>query len=143
MPFKIVPIDGKFQVVGPYKRKKKHVYGTHDTKEQAKEQQKALYVHTNESENMNKTDGISIIVDNKENTIDVIPSPPPGVEKAKPGSAEKYPDQFRPSIFKMPMNDKRIHDRHIMDFEQFLKVINYKTHDDTLQRGHGQNLAGK
>lgn len=73
-----------------------------------------------------------------------IPDPPPGINKAKPGSAEKYPTQFRPSFFKMPMNKKRIHDRRIMDFSQFLKVINYRTHngqsDDSTQRGHGQNL---
>ena len=35
------------------------------------------------------------------------------------------------------------HERRIMDFPQFLKRINYQTHDDTLQKGHGQNLTGK
>lgn len=73
-----------------------------------------------------------------------IPNPPSGINKAKPGIAEKYPGQFRPSCFKMPMNKKRIHERKIMDFAQFLKTINYRTHDGqsdgSTQRGHGQNL---
>ena len=30
-----------------------------------------------------------------------------------------------------------------MDFNEFLKRINYATHDDTLQKGHGINLTGK
>jgi hypothetical protein len=29
-----------------------------------------------------------------------------------------------------------------MDFNDFLKRINYATHDDTLQKGHGQNQTG-
>lgn len=71
---------------------------------------------------------------------DTTPSPPPGVDKTKPG---KYPEVFRPSLFKMPMNKERVHDRRIMDFKEFLKRLNYRTHDDTLQAGHGQNLTGK
>lgn len=68
--------------------------------------------------------------------VDKNPSIPPGMEAAK-----KEPS-FTPSLYKAPMG-KAKHDRRIMDFNQFLKVINYKTHDDTLQKGHGQNLTGK
>lgn len=77
---------------------------------------------------------------------DVIPEPPGGVDKAKPGSTDKYPEIFKPSLFKTPMH-KSVHERRILDFEGFMKRLNYRTHDgqsdETTQRGHGQNLTGK
>jgi hypothetical protein len=79
------------------------------------------------------------------NTDDV--KTPPAAEKNPPlpggypgGSAKREP--ITPSLFKAPMG-KAKHERRIMDFDQFLDRINYKTHDGTLQKGHGQNLTGK
>jgi hypothetical protein len=69
---------------------------------------------------------------------DPMPNTPPGVDKAKPAKEI----QFKPSLFKMPMHDAT-HDRRLMDFNEFLERINYKTHDGILQKGHGQNLTGK
>lgn len=63
------------------------------------------------------------------------PSVPPGYKES---TGKREP--ITPSLFKMPMSDKRKHDRRLMDFEEFLKRINYRTHDDITQRGHGQNL---
>jgi len=62
----------------------------------------------------------------------------PGIEKAE----KKYP-RFTPSTFKLPLEKKAKHERRIYDFEGFLKLINYKTHDNNTQNGHGQNLTGK
>ena len=126
MPFKIRPSGEKFQVVGPYKDIKTHIYGTHDTEKEATTQLKALYVNANES---------------KDTTVieDVTPTPPPGVDKS---TNNNYP-KFRPDLFKIPMQKAAPTERRIMDFEGFLKTINYATHDGTLQTGHGQNLTGK
>lgn len=68
--------------------------------------------------------------------LDKDPKAPGGIEATKKEPA------FTPSLYKAPMG-KAKHDRRIMDFDQFLKVINYKTHDGILQKGHGQNLTGK
>jgi hypothetical protein len=65
------------------------------------------------------------------------PSVPPGYNAASPKR-----EPITPSLFKAPMG-KAKHERRIMDFDQFLDRINYRTHDDTLQKGHGQNLTGK
>ena len=65
------------------------------------------------------------------------PSVPPGYVEASPKR-----EPITPSLFKAPMG-KAKHERRLMDFDQFLDRINYRTHDDTLQKGHGQNLTGK
>jgi len=46
MPFNIKKSGDKYKVVGPWKDQSYHVYGTHDTKNDAIAQQKALYIHT-------------------------------------------------------------------------------------------------
>jgi len=79
------------------------------------------------------------------NTDDV--KTPPVIDKNPPLPAG-YPaagnkPSITPSLFKMPMSKEKKHDRRIMDFNEFLVRINYRTHDDTLQKGHGQNLTGK
>jgi hypothetical protein len=71
---------------------------------------------------------------------DPVIAPPPGYPPAKKG--DPYND-FTPSLFKMPGNDKSKHERRIMDYKQFLERINYRTHDGILQDGHGQNRTGK
>ena len=68
--------------------------------------------------------------------VDKNPAVPGGIDAAK-----KEPT-FTPSLFKAPMG-KQKHERRIMDFQKFLEVINYRTHDGILQKGHGQNLTGK
>jgi hypothetical protein len=72
----------------------------------------------------------------------VVPNPevPPGYVKA---DKRKDPGFFTPSLFQRPGDKKAKRDRRIMDYGEFLKRINYQTHDDTLQKGHGQNLTGK
>lgn len=75
--------------------------------------------------------------DNTKDEKDITPGIPPGIEKA----GEKPLSKFTPSLFKIP-GQKGKHDRTVYDFQQFLKIINYKTHDGTLQKGHGQNLTG-
>jgi hypothetical protein len=69
--------------------------------------------------------------------VDKIPSVPPGYEQA---SAKREP--MTPSLYKAPMG-KAKHERRLMDFSEFLDRINYRTHDNVLQKGHGQNLTGK
>jgi hypothetical protein len=126
----------KWQVVGSFKNKdgaevKEHVFGTHDTKEKASEQQKTLYVHVDEGKNLSdfKIEDIKKKVDDQD-------SPPPGgMEKGVKSGFD-----FRPDLYKAPEGKKKEHKRRILDFEGFLKRINYKTHDGTEQHGHGQNL---
>ena len=48
-----------------------------------------------------------------------------------------------PDLFKVPMRKQQKHERRLMDFDEFMKRINYRTHDDTLQDGRGSNLKGK
>lgn len=146
MPFKVRKTGSKFEVVGPYKDEKCHVYGTHDDEDDAETQKKALYANANESE---KNEGVS---DPDKIKVQDDPMTTPrtsqaeGIDDAKPDKAE-YPAQLRPSCLKFPMNDKRIHERRILTFQDFLDRIAYRTHDgqsnDTTQRGHGQNLTGK
>jgi hypothetical protein len=62
---------------------------------------------------------------------DLIPPPPSGISKGK--------NFIKPSLYKPPMG-KSEHSRRIMSWDQFLKSINYRTHDSIFQRGHGQNL---
>lgn len=76
----------------------------------------------------------------KPSPIDELPAPPPGTDKAKKGNPY---GAFTPSIFKIPMEKAKKTERRVMDFEDFLKRINYQTHDSVLQKGHGQNLAVK
>jgi SNF2 family DNA or RNA helicase len=45
MPFHIVPKNGKYKVVGDFKGQPGHVYGTHDSHDGARRQQKALYAN--------------------------------------------------------------------------------------------------
>lgn len=68
------------------------------------------------------------------------PDPPPGYVHA---DTRKDPGFFTPSLFKRPGDKKAKSDRKVMDFGEFLKRINYRTHDGILQKGHGQNLTGK
>ena len=70
---------------------------------------------------------------------DVTPDVPPGYVHA---DKRKDPGFFTPSLFKRPGDDKAKNERRIMDFNEFLKRINYATHDDTTQNGHGSNLTG-
>jgi hypothetical protein len=70
---------------------------------------------------------------------DITPDAPPGYVHA---DKRKDPGFFTPSLFKRPGDTKVKSERRIMDFPEFLKRINYATHDDTLQKGHGQNLTG-
>jgi len=72
--------------------------------------------------------------------VDETPAPPPGYVHA---DKRKDPTFFTPSLFKRPGDAKAKSERRIMDFSEFLKRINYRTHDDVLQAGHGQNLTGK
>jgi hypothetical protein len=62
--------------------------------------------------------------------------PPPGYLKSEKSTI------YTPSLFKLPGSDKRKHERRIMDFNEFLKRINYRTHDEVEQKGHGQNRSG-
>lgn len=82
-----------------------------------------------------------VTVTNVEGMGDVIPPPPGGIDKA--GSGDAFPSLFTPSVFKLPGSDKKKNERRIMDFEQFLKRINYKTHGDETQVGLGKNPPSK
>lgn len=62
--------------------------------------------------------------------------PPPGYLKSEKSTV------YTPSLFKMPGSNKKKDDRRIMDFNEFLKRINYRTHDEVDQKGHGQNRSG-
>ena len=70
------------------------------------------------------------------NTIgmgDVAAPIPPGMDASKPsdfGSGDKF-DSITPSIFKMPMGKAKRSNRS-MSFEDFLKKIDYKTHESHL-----------
>jgi hypothetical protein len=77
------------------------------------------------------------VVDNAETAADAPVGIPPGVLAAK-----KDVPKFTPSLFKLPMG-KQKDERRVYDFSEFLKIINYKTQDEILQKGHGQNLTGK
>jgi hypothetical protein len=71
----------------------------------------------------------------------VVPNPevPPGYVAA---NKRNEPGMFTPSLFKRPGDKKAKSDRKLMDYSEFLKRINYHTHDGILQKGHGQNLTG-
>ena len=56
-------------------------------------------------------------------------------------SSDKYPE-ITPSTFKFP-GKKAKNTRRVYDFNDFLKIINYRTHSSDTQNGHGQNLTGK
>ena len=78
-------------------------------------------------------------VDNKKDEKDESwDKPNPGMEKAEKNVMGKV---YTPSVHKFPMG-KATNERRIYDFNGFLKVINYKTHDGIEQKGHGQNLTG-
>lgn len=65
-------------------------------------------------------------------------------DKSQPGmeDAKKSPmgNIYTPSVHKFPMSTNPKNERRVYDFDGFLKIINYKTHDGEEQRGHGQNL---
>lgn len=64
---------------------------------------------------------------------DVAAPIPPGMDAAKPGdfgSGDKF-DSITPSIFKMPMGKAKRSNRS-MTFDDFLKRIDYKTHESHL-----------
>lgn len=67
------------------------------------------------------------------------PEIPPGYIKA---DKRKDPGFFTPSLFKRPGDKKAKNERCLMNFDEFLKRINYQTHDGTTQYGHGSNLRG-
>ena len=69
--------------------------------------------------------------------VDHTPDPPPGYVHS---DKRKDPGFFTPSLFKRPGDKKAKSERRIMDFNEFLKRINYKTHDSVLQTGSGKNL---
>lgn len=69
--------------------------------------------------------------------VDKNPALPPGYPAA---SLKREP--MTPSLYKAPMG-KAKHERRLMNFDEFLQRINYRTHDGILQKGHGQNLTGK
>lgn len=72
-----------------------------------------------------------------------VKTPPPAQKPfAAPPGYENGKNSITPSLFKLPGSNKKKDDRRIMDFAEFLKRINYRTHDDTLQKGHGQNRSG-
>ena len=93
--------------------------------------------------------------DKTEKVSDVPPAakddktPPPADDKVKPvpgtiqSDKRKDPGFFTPSLFKRPGDTKIKSERRLMDFEEFLKRINYRTHDSVIQNGHGSNLQGK
>ena len=107
----------------------------------------------------NDSDLFETVKDTKQKSLDLKPSdvpvtkdvktPPPVVETpdAPPGyihaDKRKAPGFFTPSLFKRPGDKEAKRERRTMDFNEFLKRINYRTHDSILQRGHGQNLTGK
>ena len=66
------------------------------------------------------------------------PEPPPGYVHA---DKRNPPGFFTPSLFKRPGDKTAKSEKRIMDFPEFLKRINYQTHDGTTQHGHGQNLG--
>lgn len=68
--------------------------------------------------------------------VDKAPNVPPGYEESK------KTEPITPSLFKAPMGKSK-HERRVMDFNEFLGRINYHTHDDIVQRGHGQNLGAR
>jgi hypothetical protein len=78
-------------------------------------------------------------VDNKKDEADTSwEKPYPGMEKAEKNVMGNV---YTPSIHKFPMG-KAKNERRVYDFDGFLKIINYKTHDGIEQKGHGQNLTG-
>ena len=95
-------------------------------------------------ENMNESEG-ALNVDAQTMTTtekipgqgDSVPPPPSGMDKG-----DKIKDALTPSLYKAPMGKKGTLNQRVMDWDQLLKTINYKTHDGTMQRGHGQNLQG-
>jgi hypothetical protein len=62
--------------------------------------------------------------------------PPPGYLKSENGTV------YTPSLFKLPGSNKKKDERRIMNFDEFLKRINYRTHDGIIQDGHGANRRG-
>lgn len=68
---------------------------------------------------------------------DVNPPLPVGVDAAKPsdfGSGDKF-DSITPSLFKRSDQKKGISSQRSMTFEDFLKSINYQTHDSVPPTG--------
>ncbi len=49
MPYNLKHVGSKIKVVGPFKGKPGHIYGTHSSAAAARQQQKALYANTKEA----------------------------------------------------------------------------------------------
>jgi len=64
----------------------------------------------------------------------------PGMEPSKKSVMGNI---YTPQLHKFPMSTNSKNERRVFDFEQFLQKINYHTHDEVLQKGHGQNRQGK
>jgi hypothetical protein len=62
--------------------------------------------------------------------------PPPGYLKSNNSTI------YTPSVFKLPGSNKRKNERRVLDFNEFLNRINYRTHDGITQDGHGANRRG-
>ena len=116
--------DGKWEVIGLLDDLEKS-FGLFESKGAADDEIKILQD--------------SAIKDIKTKPEDIIPDPPPGIDKA---TGIKSGHDFTPDLYKAPMGKKKGHQRRILNFQDFLKRINYRTHDGDLQKGHGQNLTG-
>ena len=66
----------------------------------------------------------------------------PGHDGMEPAKKSVMGNIYTPSIHKFPMSTHPKNERRIFDFKDFLKIIKYATHDDTLQAGHGSNRDG-
>lgn len=80
-------------------------------------------------------------LDNTQKAGDVIPPPPPGVKGE--GSGDQFPSLFKPSILKLPMQKAETVKRRVMDYDGFLKAINYRTHDGAVQNGDQKSTSTK
>ena len=117
--------DGQWEIIGTL-IKLEESFGVFEFKQEADKELKKLQ------------DMSGDIKDLKNMVDDIIPDPPPGIDKA----GIKSGFDFTPDLYKAPMGKKKGHQRRFLDFAQFLKRINYQTHDGTTQNGHGQNLTG-
>jgi hypothetical protein len=64
-------------------------------------------------------------------------TPNPGIEKS---NKTVMGNVYTPQLHKFPMSTNPKNERRVYDFKDFLKMINYKTHDSIVQKGNGQNL---
>lgn len=109
-----------------------NVFATFSSEEEADQLKTSLESHVNEG---NDVADFKIEDIKKKMPDDPNPPPPGGMVKGIKSGFD-----FRPDLYQAPMGKKKEHKRRILDFQQFLKTINYKTHDGRTQDGHGQNL---